>query len=158
VNTTSSKIRVKTKDKADKRTSLNIAKSLVVFFFFFFFFLLSSGELTYFIFLLFFAACECNNHSESCIYNATKGYGVCKDNALGDKGDSCKESFYRNAAVPQHDSHSYLGKIIIWTKRTFVELQSTQSAILSLYIECNEVRTLKTMALLQLVNIYRITL
>ena len=48
-----------------------------------------------------------------------------------------QESFYRNAAVPQNDSNICLGTIIVLTKQTFVQLESTQSAkwiILSVYI------------------------
>lgn len=79
-------------------------------------------------YVLFIAACECNNHADSCTYNETKGYGVCddcKDNTVGDKCDLCKVSFYRNAAVPQNDSNTCLGKFIVLTKQTFVLLQNT---------------------------------
>lgn len=74
-------------------------------------------------FVLFITACECNNNSESCSYNETKGYGDCndfKDNnvTLGERCDLCKESFYRKAALPQNSSNICLGKIIVLTKRT----------------------------------------
>lgn len=73
-------------------------------------------------FVLFVTACECNNHSDSCSYNETKEYGVCKC-------DLCKDSFYRNATVPQKDSNICLGKSDHCSDEpNFVELQSTQSA------------------------------
>ncbi|XP_015778783.1 PREDICTED: netrin-3-like [Acropora digitifera] len=59
----------------------------------------------------FFIACQCYNHSESCTYNATKGYGVCDnctDNTYGDHCQLCQRSFYRNSAVLMTDSNACL--------------------------------------------------
>lgn len=75
------------------------------------------------LFVFYVAACECNNHADSCTYNETKGYGVCDDckhNTVGDNCELCKVSFYRNAAVPQNDSNTCLGKFTVLTKQPFV--------------------------------------
>ena len=64
----------------------------------------------------FIAACECNNHAESCTYNETVGYGVCDNcthNTEGDNCDRCKVSFYRNPDVPHNDSNTCLGKFTV---------------------------------------------
>lgn len=84
------------------------------------------------LFVLYIAACECNNHADSCTYNETKGYGVCNDckhNTIGDNCEFCKVSFYRNAAVPQNDSNTCLGEFTILTKQPFVELQNTYESL-----------------------------
>ncbi|CAH1785885.1 unnamed protein product [Owenia fusiformis] len=50
--------------------------------------------------------CECNNHSASCVYNATKGYGVCENCTHSTGGDFCElcmTGFYHNLSLP--DSH-----------------------------------------------------
>ena len=68
----------------------------------------------FYVFVFYVAACECNNHADSCTYNETKGYGVCNDckhNTVGDNCELCKVSFYRNAAVPQNESNTCLGKL-----------------------------------------------
>lgn len=70
------------------------------------------------LFVLYIAACECNNHADSCTYNETKGYGVCNDckhNTIGDNCELCKVSFYRNATVPQNDINTCLGKFTIFS-------------------------------------------
>eukprot|EP00118_Oscarella_pearsei_P018573 m.191017 g.191017 ORF g.191017 m.191017 type:complete len:2470 (+) comp39439_c2_seq19:33-7442(+) len=45
--------------------------------------------------------CQCNNHSDSCTYNETKGFGVCNEcqhNTMGDMCDQCLPNFFRDAA------------------------------------------------------------
>ena len=46
------------------------------------------------------SGCECNGHSDACVYDIKKDYGVCVDcqhNTRGDKCDTCSPGYYRNA-------------------------------------------------------------
>ncbi|EDO31103.1 predicted protein [Nematostella vectensis] len=57
--------------------------------------------------------CGCNNHSASCEYHSSKGYGVClncTDNTMGDKCEQCKPEFYRNPDTPLNHTNTCLGK------------------------------------------------
>ncbi|XP_019643140.1 PREDICTED: laminin subunit gamma-1-like [Branchiostoma belcheri] len=47
--------------------------------------------------------CNCNDHADSCVYNATLGHGVCQDcqhNTTGVNCSVCQTSFYRNDSLP----------------------------------------------------------
>ena len=57
-------------------------------------------------------ACDCNNHSVSCSYNKTLGYGSCNEclhGTAGDKCELCKHAFYRNVNVSITDVRTCLG-------------------------------------------------
>lgn len=48
-------------------------------------------------------ACECNNHAESCEFDASQGKGVCincTDNTVGDDCEMCDGYFYNPPGVP----------------------------------------------------------
>ena len=50
--------------------------------------------------VLFCSGCECNGHSDACVYDIKKDYGVCincQHNTRGDKCDTCRPGYYRNA-------------------------------------------------------------
>ncbi|XP_041369322.1 laminin subunit alpha-3-like [Gigantopelta aegis] len=50
--------------------------------------------------------CQCNDHADSCTYNATYGRGVCDsctNNTTGYHCELCLETFYRNTSLPLSD-------------------------------------------------------
>ncbi|XP_065644500.1 laminin subunit gamma-1 isoform X1 [Hydra vulgaris] len=54
-------------------------------------------------------SCSCNSHSTSCVYDATKKYGVCQncmDNTMGDKCDLCAVGYYRNVGKQLFDKNT----------------------------------------------------
>ena len=79
---------------------------------------LCQGELLLFVFdclillVYFVIECECNGHTDTCVYNSSLGRGVCLeciDNTVGDTCDSCDEGYYRNDEVPITNSNTCIG-------------------------------------------------
>lgn len=56
--------------------------------------------------------CECHQHSQSCVYDSAKGYGVCLNCADITEGDMCERciaQFYQDPAKNFDDPGSCIG-------------------------------------------------
>lgn len=61
---------------------------------------------------LYVVACDCHQHSTSCVYNKTRGYGVCQNcvhNTEGDQCGDCTQLHYRNTSVDLSDQNACVG-------------------------------------------------
>ena len=53
--------------------------------------------------------CNCNNHSDACVYDQTSDLGVCTncaDNTVGDQCESCDTFFYHPQGIPFTESNA----------------------------------------------------
>ena len=62
---------------------------------------------------LFLVECNCNSHSDQCMYSVVLGGGVCVDCQNGTTGkncDMCKIGYYRNTSLSDDDPNICVGK------------------------------------------------
>ncbi|CAL1535786.1 unnamed protein product, partial [Lymnaea stagnalis] len=85
--------------------------------------------------------CTCNGHADTCVYDATKGTGVCINctgNTSGDRCDTCTTGFYLNpnrAAVSDNTAEPFLFKTC---------LDKSISSSYKISCNCNQNGTLST--------------
>ena len=69
-------------------------------------------------------ACECNQHSKSCVYNEIEGYGVCQHclhNTVGDHCEGCRPLHYHNSSVDFRDPNACPGSCIYTISVVYID-------------------------------------